>query len=71
MSTRKKVPYYNYTPETVFEYGGYKLYWDRTGLTNQRTVNNRPGLILVDKQLRRKALTDVAILNNNNLQSQI
>ena len=66
MGTRK-VPYYKYTPEPVLENSECKLYWDRTVLTDQKTVNNRPDLILVDKRLRKTTLIDVAIPNNNNL----
>lgn len=63
-----RLPYYQYTPETILENNEYKLYWDRSVLTDQQVMHNRPDLILIDKFSRQTTLIDVAIPNNNNLQ---
>jgi hypothetical protein len=64
----EKVPYYQYSPEAVLENNEYRLYWDRTVLTDQPMQHNRPDIIVVDKAAKKTVLIDVAIPNNNNLQ---
>ncbi|XP_050514746.1 uncharacterized protein LOC126889989 [Diabrotica virgifera virgifera] len=64
------LPYYQYVPESMLEDGNYKLYWDRTVLTDQTVAHNRPDLVLVNKLTRQTTLIDVAIPNNNNLRSK-
>ncbi|XP_050501336.1 uncharacterized protein LOC126881234 [Diabrotica virgifera virgifera] len=54
----------------MLEDGNYKLYWDRTVLTDQTVPHNRPDLVLVNKLTRQTTLIDVAIPNNNNLRSK-
>ncbi|CAH2020482.1 unnamed protein product [Acanthoscelides obtectus] len=44
-----KLQYYKYTPQCVLENDKYKLYWDRTVLTDQYIKQNRPDIIIVDK----------------------
>uniref|UniRef100_A0A6P7H095 Uncharacterized protein LOC114342846 n=1 Tax=Diabrotica virgifera virgifera TaxID=50390 RepID=A0A6P7H095_DIAVI len=61
------LPYYQYVPDRMLENDNYKLYWDRTVLTDQTVAHNRPDLILVNKLTRQTTLIEVAIPNNNNL----
>lgn len=63
-------PYYKYNPETILENDEYKLYWDRTVLTDQPVRNNRPDLILINKLSRHTTLIDIAVPNNNNLREK-
>ena len=65
-----RVPYYKYKPEVILENNEYRLYWDRTVLTDQRVTNNRPDLIFTDKRSKKTMLIDVAIPNNNNLREK-
>ncbi|CAH2019900.1 unnamed protein product [Acanthoscelides obtectus] len=62
-----KLQYYKYTPQCVLENDKYKLYWDRTVLTDQYIKQNRPDIIIVDKDAQKVTLIDVAIPNSNNL----
>ncbi|CAH2016975.1 unnamed protein product [Acanthoscelides obtectus] len=59
-----KLQYYKYTPQCVLENDKYKLYWDRTVLTDQYVKQNRPDIIIVDKDAQKVTLIDVAIPNN-------
>uniref|UniRef100_A0A6P7FWF2 Uncharacterized protein LOC114334905 n=1 Tax=Diabrotica virgifera virgifera TaxID=50390 RepID=A0A6P7FWF2_DIAVI len=61
------LPYYQYVPDRMLENDNYKLYWDRTVLTDQTVAHNRPDLILFNKLTRQTTLIEVAIPNNNNL----
>ncbi|CAH2218277.1 jg15198 [Pararge aegeria aegeria] len=40
----EKVPYYKYQPQSVLENNSYKVYWDRTKVTDKTIYNNRPDL---------------------------
>jgi hypothetical protein len=42
-------PYYKYTPLTILENERYKLYWDRTIITDTTVSDNRPDITLIDK----------------------
>jgi hypothetical protein len=43
------IPYYKYTPHTILENERYKLYWDRTIITDRTVSNNRPDITWIDK----------------------
>jgi hypothetical protein len=43
------IPYYKYTPHMILENERYKLYWDRTIITDTTTSNNRPDITLIGK----------------------
>lgn len=64
-------PYYKYIPENVIENDQYKLYYDRTILTDRTVHNNRPDITFVDKQNRQTFLIDIAVPNTNNLQHTV
>jgi hypothetical protein len=43
-------PHYSYTPASCLESGSYKLYFDRTILTDIHIKLNRPDIIILNKQ---------------------
>jgi hypothetical protein len=43
-------PHYSYTPESCLENDNYKLYFDRTVLTDIHIKHNRPDIIILNKQ---------------------
>jgi hypothetical protein len=43
-------PHYSYTPESCLENDSYKLYFDRTILTDIHIKHNRPHIIILNKQ---------------------
>lgn len=67
----KKEPYYKYKPSTVLENTNYKLYWDRTILTDKTIHYNRPDITVFDKQNRTAYIIDIAVPNTHNIQSTI
>lgn len=66
----KRLPYYQYTPETILEDNQHKLIWDRTLLTDQYVAHNRPDITIVNKNSKEAILIDIAIPNNNNIRSK-
>jgi hypothetical protein len=42
-------PHYRYTPESCLENDNYKLYFDRTVLTDIHIQHNRPDIIILNK----------------------
>lgn len=64
---KEKTQHYKYTPEPVLENDDFRLYWDRTILTDQTVAHNRPDLVLVDKKTKKTTLIEVAIPNTSNL----
>jgi hypothetical protein len=42
-------PHYSYTPESCLENDNYKLYFDRTVLTDIHIIHNRPDIIILNK----------------------
>ena len=63
------VPYYKYKPQSVIDTAEYKLYWDRTIITDRTVHHNRPDLTLHIKKLKTVYLIDIAIPNTHNLSS--
>lgn len=63
----QKTAYYKYTPQTVLESTDFKLYWDRTIITDKTIHFNRPDITLHDKQNKTVFLIDIAIPNTHNL----
>jgi hypothetical protein len=41
-------PHYSYTPESCLENDSYKLYFDRTILTDIHIKHNRPDIIILN-----------------------
>ncbi|XP_055637371.1 uncharacterized protein LOC129776028 [Toxorhynchites rutilus septentrionalis] len=61
------VPNYRYLPAPVLENDRFKLYWDRTVLTDLSIHHNRPDIMVYDKSDRKVTIIDVAIPLNQNL----
>lgn len=60
-------PYYKYKPSSILENSHYKLYWDRTILTDRTVQHNRPDLLLWNKREKKVTLVDFAVVNDENL----
>ncbi|WP_229833152.1 RNA-directed DNA polymerase [Streptomyces narbonensis] len=65
--TQDRLPYYKYEPKTVLENDSYRLYWDRTLLTDKTVHYNRPDITLIDKKNKLGFLIDIAVPNTHNL----
>jgi hypothetical protein len=48
----------------------YKWYYDRSIITD-RTIHNRPDIVILHRTIKEAHLTDVAIPNHHNLHSTI
>ena len=71
LANDRHTPYYSYIPQNVLENSNYKLYYDRTILTDNTIYNNRPDITFVDKQTKHAYIIDIAVPNTNNIQSTI
>jgi hypothetical protein len=60
-------PHYSYTPESCLENDSYKLYFDRTILTDIHIKHNRPDIIILNKQQKQAYLLDIAVPNSHNI----
>jgi hypothetical protein len=60
-------PHYSYTPESCLENDSYKLYFDRTILTDIHIKHNRPDIIILNKQQKQAYLLDIAVPNSQNI----
>jgi hypothetical protein len=60
-------PHYIYKPESCLENDNYKLYFDRTVLTDIHIQHNRPDIIILNKQQKHSYLLDIAVPNSHNI----
>jgi hypothetical protein len=60
-------PHYSYTPESCLENDNYKLYFDRTVLTDIHVKHNRPDIIILNKQQEQAYFLDIAVPNSHNI----
>jgi hypothetical protein len=60
-------PHYSYTPESCLENDSYKLYLDRTILSDIHIKHNRPDIIILNKQQKQAYLLDIAVPNSHNI----
>lgn len=51
----------------MLENENYKLYWDRTIITDKTIYNNRPDITMLDKRNKLVYIIDIAICNTHNL----
>jgi hypothetical protein len=60
-------PHYIYKPESCLENDSYKLYFDRTVLTDIHSFiqHNRPDIIILNKQQKQAYLLDIAVPNSH------
>jgi hypothetical protein len=59
--------YYIYKPESCLENENYKLYFDRTVLTDIHIQHNRPDIIILNKQQKQAYLLDITVPNSHNI----
>ncbi|XP_031334544.1 uncharacterized protein LOC116164497 [Photinus pyralis] len=64
-------PYYKHIPEPVHENKNYKIYWDRSIITDKIITNNRPDIVTIDKIHRITTLIDIAHPLDHNIQKTI
>jgi hypothetical protein len=58
---------HSYTPESCLENDNYKLYFDRTVLTDIHIKHNRPDIIILNRQQKQAYLLDIAVPNSRNI----
>jgi len=61
-----KSPYYKYTPASVLENENFKLYWNRSILTDKTMPFNRPDITFMNKKTKNAFLIDIAVPNTHN-----
>jgi len=66
-----KIPYYRYTPANVLENDNFKLYWNRSIITDKTIHANKPDITLTNKKTKTTNLTDMAVPNTHNLAKTI
>jgi 23S rRNA pseudoU1915 N3-methylase RlmH/ribosomal protein L37E len=64
-------PYYKYTPAKVLENDSFKLYWNRSIVTDKPIPSNRPDITFMNKKTKNTFLIDIAIPNTQNLAKTI
>ena len=62
-----KNPYYKYTPANVMKNENFKLYWNRSILTDRKIPFNRPDITFMNKKTKNAFLIDIALPNTHNL----
>ena len=65
--TEDKIPYYQSTPANVLENDNFKLYWNRSTLTDKTIHFNRPDITFMNKKTKNTFLIDIAVPNTHNL----
>jgi hypothetical protein len=66
-----KSPYYKYTPASELENDNFKLYWNRSMLTDKTILFNRPDISFMNKKTKNTFLIDTAVPNTHNLTKTI
>jgi hypothetical protein len=62
-----KSPYCKYTPAIVLGNENFKLYWNRSILTDKTMPFNRPDITFMNKKTKNIFLIDIAVPNTHNL----
>jgi hypothetical protein len=67
-----KSPYYKYTSANVLENDNFKLYWNRSIITDKTIPSNRPDITLMNKKKRKNIfLIDKVVPNTHDLAKTI
>jgi hypothetical protein len=66
-----KCPYYRYKPANVLENDTFKLYWNRSIITDNTIPSSRPDITLTNGKTKNTFLIDIAIPNTHNLAKTI
>lgn len=61
-------PYYIFKPPPVYENDNWKVYWDKTIVTDTTITHNRPDITVINKVQKTVRLIDIAIPNNHNIE---
>ena len=69
--TVDKSPYCKYTPSNILENDNYKLYWNRSILTDKTIPFNRPDITFMNKKTKNTSLIDIAVRDTHNLAKTI
>ena len=62
---------YKYTPANVLENEYFKLYWNRSILTDKTITFNRPDITFMNKKTKNTFSIDIAVPNTHNLAKTI
>jgi hypothetical protein len=60
-------PYYKYTPANVLENDNFKLYWNRSIITDKTIPSNRPDITFMNKTTKSTFLIDIAVPNTHKI----
>jgi hypothetical protein len=66
-----KSPYYKYTPANILENDNFKLYWNRSIITDKTIPSNRPDITFTNKTKKNTFLIDITVPNTHNLAKTI
>jgi hypothetical protein len=66
-----KCQYYKDTPAIVLESDNFKLYWNRSVITDKTISCNRPDITFMNKKTKNTFLIDIAVSNTHNLTKTI
>jgi len=69
--TDDKSPYYKFTPANLLENENFKLYWNRSVLTDKTIPFNRPDITFMNNKTKNAFSIDIAIPNTHNLAKTI
>jgi len=58
-----KSPYYKYTPASALENENFKLYWNRSILTDKTVPFNRPDITFMNNKTKNNFLIDIVVPN--------
>jgi hypothetical protein len=67
----EKSPYYKYTPDKVMENDNFRLYWNRSILTDKTIHFNGPDITFMNRKTKNTFLIDTAVPNTQNLTKTI
>jgi hypothetical protein len=63
--------YYKYKPANVLENDNFKLYWNRSIITDKTIPSNRTDITFMNKKTKNTFLIDTAVPNTHNLAKTI
>ena len=66
-----KSPYYKYTPANVLENENFKLYWNRSILTDKTITFNLPDITFMNKKTKNNFPIDIGVPDAHNLSKAI
>jgi len=68
---KTKSPHCRYTAANVLEDDSFKLYWNRSIITDKTIPANRPDITFTNKKTKTTYLIDIAVPNTHNLAKAI